>query len=87
MAFPIIPATKYEATNAGTATNRSSKANCPKILTLDIPRDSSTAISFFLAFIHRNSNSETTSPANIREPPNSLLAMEYIPEIDCCNAG
>ncbi len=33
-------------------------------------------ISFFLAFIHKNSNNETTTPANINEPTNNLFEIE-----------
>ena len=67
--------------------NINSIKNCPKIANLETPNDNKTAISFFLAFIHRNSSNETTAPANIREPANNLFAIEYIPDIDCCNAG
>lgn len=34
------------------------------------------AISFFLAFIHKNNNNETTTPANINEPTNNLFEIE-----------
>ena len=86
MLFPIslprFDAAKYEQTKAGIEINTSSEANWRKIFPFDIPIESNTAISFFLAFIHRNRRSETTSPANIKAPANSLLASPYTPEID-----
>lgn len=67
--------------------NNNSIKNCPKIVNFDIPNDRKIAISLFLAFIHKINNNETMIPANINEPINNLLAIEYIPDIDCCNAG
>ena len=62
--------------NAGIDINTISIRNWPKISNFDIPNDSNTAISFFLAFIHNNNNNETTTPANINEPANNLFEIE-----------
>jgi len=56
---------------AGIETKSNSIANCVNILVLEIPIDNNTAISFFLAFIHKNNNNVTTTPANISEPANN----------------
>ena len=84
---PIQLAKKYDPIKAGIDRSINSIKNCPKIFVFEIPNDNKTAISFFLAFIHRNSSNETTAPANIREPANNLFAIEYIPDMDCYNAG
>ena len=89
--FPILSpanlAKKNDPKYAGIATNNNSVTNCPNIFALDIPIDNNTAISFFLAFIHKNNNKATTKPANARDPINNLSAIAYIPLIDSCNAG
>ena len=45
-------------------------------INVSLESDSNTAISFFLAFIHKNNNNETTTPANINEPTNNLFEIE-----------
>lgn len=61
---------------AGIVTKANSTANWAKIWPFEIPNESSTAISFLRALIHKNNSSETIIPANSNDPTNSWLATE-----------
>src|SRR5699024_3584101 len=73
--------------NAGIAIKITSNTSCINILPLEIPNDNNIAISFLLAFIHKNNSNDTIIPANMSAPINNVFAILLILSIDCSSAG